>query len=203
MRGEGKISVSRLRDLLILDEVSGSLVWRHRCEVEFKTARAMASWNARYAGKQAGSATNGYLQLSVDDVSLRYHRVVWAMAYGQWPLLDIDHINHDRRDNRLENLRSVSRAENNRNHGPHRRATIGAPGVRKTRQGNWSASIGFGKNRRYLGRFATIEAASEAAAKARLEMGFHQNHGVAPEAETAALRALLGAVDRTGTGGER
>ena len=43
------------------------------------------------------------------------HRVAWALHYGEWPASFIDHINHIRDDNRIHNLRVVTRAENNSN----------------------------------------------------------------------------------------
>lgn len=61
--------------------------------------------------------------------SCLYHRLVWRIAYGEYPKGDIDHINGVRDDNRLENLRDVSSYENSRNKAIRRENTTGVSGV--------------------------------------------------------------------------
>ena len=55
-----------------------------------------------------------YHQVTVDKIKLCAHRAVWAVAHGRWPDPDkvIDHINGDRKDNRIANLREITQAEN-------------------------------------------------------------------------------------------
>ena len=68
------------------------------------------------AGDRAGSLNNqGYWRLSFRGRILSGHRVAWLLNFGQWPTMQIDHINRDRADNRIENLRDVSGSENIRN----------------------------------------------------------------------------------------
>jgi len=65
------------------------------------------------AGAEAGSISKkGYRQMTFMGRTLSIHRVAWAMHYGEWPKLCIDHINGDRADNKLENLRDVSSSVN-------------------------------------------------------------------------------------------
>ena len=77
---------------------------------------------------------NGYLYTCVgpkaDRSDLALHQIVWILYYGKWPTL-IDHINGDKTDNRLENLREVSYSENNKNkiHPWRPNARTGLPGV--------------------------------------------------------------------------
>lgn len=67
------------------------------------------------AGKPAGHEKSGYLRIAFGGVNVFAHRAAWAITHGKWPDDVIDHINRDRKDNRLENLRDVSGLENARN----------------------------------------------------------------------------------------
>ena len=58
---------------------------------------------------------NGYVYISLDGKRYLAHRVAWLYVHGTWPEGDTDHINGDRTDNRLSNLRAVSREVNNQN----------------------------------------------------------------------------------------
>jgi len=72
---------------------------------------------------------HGYIVIRVDGVLLRAHRVAWALVHGSWPNRHIDHVNGDRSDNRISNLREVDRAGNNQN-------------LRKAKRGNAAGLLG-------------------------------------------------------------
>ena len=61
---------------------------------------------------------DGYLIIKVKGRQFKAHRIVWLLYYGSFPNKEIDHINHNRLDNRIENLREATRTENNNNHIP-------------------------------------------------------------------------------------
>ena len=111
------------------------------------------------AGKPCGgNCAHGYHQITVDCTRYRAHRVAWAWVHGEEPDV-VDHINGDRTDNRIANLRAASRYGNARNSGPKSNSSQPFKGVRRER-GAWSASIKVGRSPVYLGRFATaLEAA--------------------------------------------
>src|SRR6187431_506898 len=76
------------------------------------------SWNSRLAGKQAFThvGNHGYPASTLDGYTgLLAHRVILAMIHDAWPYPEVDHINRNRADNRLINLRVVTRSENRRN----------------------------------------------------------------------------------------
>ena len=112
----------------------------------------------------------------------RTHIVIWAMHNGRWPLdgMEVDHINHNKTDNRIENLREASRVDQNRNQSLHKTNTSGHAGVsyRKDKL-KWRAFINENNKQIGLGHFDTKEEAIAARKKAEIEMGFHPNHGKA------------------------
>lgn len=76
-----------------------------------------------------GSNAPDYLLAKVDGKCYRVHRLIWLWVYGQLPIGEIDHINRERTDNRLSNLRDVSRAQNMQNKNQYRNNTSGVTGV--------------------------------------------------------------------------
>lgn len=129
-----------------------------------------ANWNAKYADKPAMTADcgNGYRQGSIFGVNIRAHRVAWALVHGYWPET-IDHINGNRSDNRLVNLRACTQAENVRNCPVRKHNRLGVKGVQKW--GNkFTASIRLNGKVNRLGTFETIAEAAAAYAKASAEL---------------------------------
>jgi len=101
----------------------------------------------------------------------RAHRLVWLYFYGEWPKADIDHINRVKDDNRLENLRDVSRSQNKQNQGASIRNKVGIKGVYPYRNngkqtGKWAAAICHRGKGHFLGAYSTIEEAQAAYASA-------------------------------------
>lgn len=162
----------QLRELLSYDPETGLFLWRERPECMFKTQRGIAVWKARFVGRPAFTANlNGYRQGMVFGRTYYAHRVAWAIHYGEWPEDQIDHINCDRSDNRISNLRKASNTENARNKKLQRNNTSGLKGASwSSRRGKWAATICADRKQRKLGFFDTKEEAHEAYAKASLEL---------------------------------
>lgn len=100
----------QIKALLEYDEQTGIFVWKYRPELEGTKA---AGWNRRYVGKQAGYVyEDGYIGISIRKVRFPAHVLAWVIVKGDWPERQIDHINTKRDDNRLENLRLASAAQN-------------------------------------------------------------------------------------------
>lgn len=101
----------------------------------------------------------GYLAVTVNNKQLLAHRIIWAIVTGEWPDT-IDHINGDRKDNRWLNLRSVAKADNNRNTAGWSRSKSGVKGVYPARaKGRWVAKITVDLKSRVLGTFNSKEEA--------------------------------------------
>jgi len=142
-----------------------------------KTGREIFTCKDRY----------GYFKTWVPAGNLVAHRVLWALAYGEWPDGPLDHINGDRSDNRLANLRIVSVGENNRNKGLTRKNKSGVVGVSwHSRDKIWRATIGIDGKRTSLGDFKNIDDAKSARAKAEIEAGYHPLHGIRTAVERPA-----------------
>jgi len=166
------IPVSRLVELLRYDHENGELYWKER--------PGNKRFNTKYANKKAFTAKQsaGYPHSSVDGVFLLAHRVAWAIYNGRWPENQIDHINGDRSDFRIENLREADQSENLMNARMSNRNSSGTVGVsfnRATRR--WVAYVCARGRHRHIGSYKCKTAAAVARRAAEVEFGFHRNHG--------------------------
>lgn len=169
-----------LRQLLSCDPEAGLLIWQPRPIEAFSNVKSWRVWNARFSGKRACAASNGkgYLRGMIKNHKYFAHRVVWAMTHGKWPSDELDHVNGDKTDNRLANLRVVDRTTNNRNSARRKDNTTGATGVFKVRStGRFMAYIRVDRRVRHLGFFGTFDEALTRRKAAEVEFGFHENHG--------------------------
>jgi len=173
------ITPELLRELLRYEPETGKLFWRVRPSSMFKTVRTADAWNRLYAGKEALTADNGagYRVGDIFGQTMRSHRVIWAIVYGEWPD-NIDHINGVRDDNRWHNLRSVSRHGNMQNTARRADNKSGVTGVCWVKaRGKWEVKIRVGGADKYIGLFASYTIAVAARKSAEIEYGFHPNHG--------------------------
>ena len=138
--------------------------------------------NSRRQQRPAGCIdSHGYRFANLFGHKFAAHRVVWSLVYGD-PVPDfIDHINGDRLDNRVANLRPASYSTNNQNRrGPSRNSTTGYLGVSQLScrplKKKYIASIKVHGVKRYLGGFEFAEDAYEAYVKAKREL--HQGNTI-------------------------
>lgn len=165
------LTPAKLREVLDYDPETGTLRWSD-CEY---LRRVRPSQIGRVALNSDG---RGYKRGSVLTYGLFAHRVIWAMTYDRWPGF-IDHINGDRSDNRLCNLREVSQRGNNRNTARYSRNSSGMTGI--TRLGRkWMAYISGPAGQIRLGYFYCIADAIRVRKEAEITFGYHPNHGRIP-----------------------
>ena len=157
------ISAARLRELLHYDPDTGVFVWVR------PTGRRTKS------GDIAGSAEGrGYWAIRIQTARYKAHRLAWLYHYGAWPEGDIDHINSDRRDNRIANLRDVDRSTNIQNlkvaksHNSSGLLGVVLDRSKKTAM-KYAARIVYGGKQHSLGYFSTPEAAHAAYLTAKRE----------------------------------
>lgn len=122
-----------------------------------------------------GGGAKGYRRVSVDSMRFLAHRAAWLYLHGTWPVDEIDHINGDRGDNRIANLRCVPRGVNAENiRRPRADNTSGFLGVYWHKQNKkWCARVTVKGRAYYVGFSASAEEAHCAyvEAKRRLHEG--------------------------------
>lgn len=155
------ITAERLREVVVYDPATGVFTW-----VITRSSRARA-------GDIAGAMTqHGYLTVCIDYGRYYLHRLAWLWAYGAWPSKNIDHIDGDRTNNSLSNLRDVSQMINAQNT-KHARNASGLMGVYMASANCWVASLCVNRKKVHIGCFRTPELAHKAylEAKRRLHEG--------------------------------
>jgi hypothetical protein len=172
------LDVELLRKLLTYDPETGKLTWLARPREMFTNDGYRVAWCKKYAGKEAGSlAWDGYRNVGIFTTRYRAHRLAWALHFGRWPAQGLDHINGDRADNRIANLREATQSENQRNRCLPKGHKSGVYGVRWDGK-KWEAFIKGNEGRnKYLGWFDDFDAAVAARRQAERELGYHENHG--------------------------
>lgn len=163
--------MSMWAELFTYNDGTGALVWR------------VTRSNRAVAGTIAGTVdSDGYTAINTHGKIHKAHRIVWDMLNPSDPLKEdeqIDHINHDRQDNRLCNLRKVSARDNRRNSSPSKKNTSGVVGVGwRTDRNCWRAWITINRKQIILGCFDSFDEAVLARKAAEIKFGFHENHGL-------------------------
>lgn len=111
-----ELSFAEVDALLKYDPETGKLFWKDRPVASFQSLRIANGWNSKFAGKEAFTAnSHGYRRGAINCIAYSAHRIAWLLHYGEWPINQLDHINGDRSDNRVVNLRDVDQSTNNRN----------------------------------------------------------------------------------------
>lgn len=140
-------------------------------------------------GALAGFDCHGYTRIKIKQQTYSAHRLAWLFHYGVWPKKQLDHINGDRADNRVSNLREASNWQNGANRAVQSRSRTGFKGV--VRMGNrFRAKCKVDKAEHYLGTFDTPEEASKAYVQfARKHHGQFFNTNIKLEGDSKMARA--------------
>jgi len=136
--------------------------------------------NRAKVGELVGyTRSDGYIVIRAVDKQYLAHRLAWLLHYKEWPKGQIDHINHNRNDNRIENLREATGLDNNRNQSLNPTNSSGACGVSWHKQRNkWRAFVWLNNKQKHLGLFDDFDDAVAARLAANKQYEFHKNHGI-------------------------
>ena len=160
------ITQAELKELIHYDQKTGVFTWaknRTKCKI----------------GAIAGTFhVNGYTHIQINKKIYKAHRLAWLYIYGYIPKF-IDHINCDRSDNRLCNLREANIYQNNHNAKLSKNNKSGVKGVCWHKAANkWIANIEAYGKKIYLGLFEDLEFAELVVSEARNKYhGEYVNHG--------------------------
>lgn len=147
-----KITQERLKEVLQYDENTGDFVWLRPTSNRVK-AGAIATSKSSY----------GYGWISVDGQRYSAHRLAWLYVYGSMPRKNIDHIDNNRANNAIANLREATQEQNLFNMRISKKNTSGYKGVHFHRGTNkWRAVVSLNNKPKHLGLYKTPEEASAA-----------------------------------------
>ncbi len=155
-----------LRNTIEYDPSTGLFKWKH-----IRSNRCFKGWF------QGHSTSNGYRVVNIRGVIYRLHRVAWLLYYGYWPINEIDHVDGNRSNNRINNLRDVNDQQQSMNRKLNKRNRTGVSGVRLLSNGKYDVRINVKGVRKQLGTFNTLVEAKAVRAEAEIKYGYHPNHG--------------------------
>mgnify|MGYP003632980392 FL=1 len=158
------LTQERLKEVLEYNPDMGVFIWIKPPGKRLKYGEVAEYLDAR-----------GYYAIGLDKKQYRAHRLVFLYMTGSFPRNEVDHINHNRADNRWANLRDVSRTENGKNQKLNSRNTSSVCGVDWRKDiSKWRVRINPGI---LIGNFSEFADAVIARKEAEKQHGFHANHG--------------------------
>lgn len=158
------LTQARLKELLRYDPETGVFT--------YASARPRVKVGAVAGHTHAG---HGYRQIKVDGKLYLAHRLAWLYVHGKWPSDLLDHINRDRTDNRISNLRPSDKYLNRQNSKPASNNKTGVKGVTWNKTlGKWHARISLQGKRYHVGWFYSVDEAKRARLTAEQAMHAHR-----------------------------
>lgn len=147
-----KLTLARLKELLHYDPKTGQFTWL-----------ANRSRIAKIGAFAGTDHSDGYTVIGIAGRVYKAHRLAWFYVHGEWPSDQVDHINHDRKDNRIANLRLADNSKNQANSRARKTNKSGLKGVYWNKSiKKWHAQIYAQGRKRHLGFFKTPQAAHSA-----------------------------------------
>jgi hypothetical protein len=146
------LTQERLKELVSYDQKTGIF-----------TCNLVRHQSHEIGGELGYDTGRGYVRIKLDGSKYMAHRLAWLYVYGTWPADLLDHIDGDRKNNRIENLREASNSENLRNRPENKNNTSGHKGVYWNKQHQkWLVKFVVGGVNHYLGLFEDFDEAARA-----------------------------------------
>lgn len=167
IKHKGILTVIALKDVLNYNENTGQFTWIKRpCSQAI--VGEIAGWKTEY----------GYWRISLFHKRYAAHRLAWFYVYGEWPKKQLDHIDGNRSNNRIDNLRDAAQFDNSQNrYKPSKNNKSGFLGVHFNKYSKkWVAMIMINGKSHFLGGFKSPEMASEAYLSAKTTLHPFSNH---------------------------
>lgn len=162
------LTQKRLKELLYYDSEAGLFTW-----IKSGSGRRI-NLIAGHAHKE--TCGKEYIQIVINGINYRAHRLAFLYMNGSLPKHETDHIDGNGLNNIFSNIKEVTKAENNKNKRRPSNNTSGCIGVGRNK-GKWIAYIKINQKMIHLGYFVTKFAAVYARHEANIKYSFHQNHG--------------------------
>lgn len=169
MKFKDDITAEFAKSIFRYDPENGKLFWKERSpnmflEKKKSPEHCCAIWNANNANKEITYKNNyGYIVARINRKSYLASRIIWLLNYGENPKFEIDHIDMNKENNKIDNLRPSSRSQNGCNRGLQKNNISGYKGVGFCRVKNkWRSRIMINKKEKFIGYFDTPKEAYEA-----------------------------------------
>ena len=180
-----KLGGLNLSDLFTYDPDTGII--RHnpdRPKDSFETEKGYKCWKSKCSGVVIPRNKRGYYSATVRVCGIRLgnlygHRIALGISGVDIPHgFEVDHIDGNESNNRLSNLRVVTKQENSRNRATSKNNTSGTTGVHYAKsECKWRAAIMVDRKTISLGDYTNKDDAIKARKAAEVKYGFHENHG--------------------------
>lgn len=151
LSNEELIGIDILENRIFYDPDNGTLIWKPLSE----GVPDPSGFNKRLAGKAILTKRNGYICLQIHKTQLYGHRVAFYLYHG-WLPEQVDHIDRDRSNIRIDNLRAATKAENMRNRTVASNSATGIKNISITSKGYYRISIRC-DGKRYYNQFLKLE----------------------------------------------
>lgn len=167
MTSKVDVSQDEIKKVLVYNSETGVFIWKERPLDMFRERcdrpriRSRDSWNTRYANKPAGSLNSrGYMEIAIDGKRYSAHILAWVYEYGSLPDSDIDHVDNNKLNNAIGNLRLATKSQNSANCKRFVTNKSGYKGVYYSDDvGKYRATIRVNKKSIHLGYFSDPEIA--------------------------------------------
>lgn len=171
------IPVADLRKLVRYDAKTGKLFWLPRPASMFIREWHARVWNTKWAGKETFSTPHisGSLKGGLHNEVYYAQEIAWAIYTGGWPSGRILHVNGDKTDNRIKNLRDVPKEMRRDTTSRYSGSHSGHVGVRwEYSKSKWAASISINGRQKHLGYFKYLADAVDARKAAEAAKSAHE-----------------------------